>query len=376
MKLSRTLSRLALYIGLFAAIAMPASAQTWNLSADFSADTNPNGAWSYGWKGGALNAPLVLFTNTAAVPAWYSTQQLAGWSASFPFPYVAYNISAQDWGYQAPNPGEGSFSLHPHEVLLHPFSVNGEKFSVIRWTAPIVGLYTLSSAFRRFQDTAGYNSYYGVLLNGVELSGAGGLLSDFNTVNSSATYNNPSLALNTGDTLDFVVGSGNDGTSNNDGTTVSANINIITRTATVSGRITLQSAFDQAQPITFEFRPTDGSEVFTRVVTLNPDRTYTLTFVPVGNYNVWIKGERWLSKVLTVDATNGNVSGVNAALKAGDANNDNFCDVFDLDMVIRAFDTAEGDPDFMAVADLNVDGFVDVFDLDLLIRNFDGVGDA
>jgi hypothetical protein len=111
-------------------------------------------------------------------------------------------------------------------------------------------------------------------------------------------------------------------------------------------------------------------------VTLNPDRIYALTGIPAGNYNVWIKSERWLAKVVVVDISSGSATGVNAALKAGDANNANSVDALDLDVLIRGFDTAEGDAGFLAGADFNADDFVDVLDLDLLVRNFDKMGDA
>lgn len=377
MKLLFTHFCLALSVMLLAAFGTPATAETWDIADDFSANSNPNGAWSYGYKIGNQGATFARFTANATVAAYYNTQQLAGWSdpSSDVVPYIAKNISQQDWGFINPNPGGGSFILHPGEVLLHPYSLLGNRFSVARWTAPYSGYYSLQAAFRRFQDRAGFNSSYAVLLNGAELSGGSGILFDFNLPNSSVVYSNSFLNLNTGDTLDFVVGIGNDGTSNNDGTTLSAAIDLITKTETVSGRITLQSAFYPVQPITFEFRPTNGSETFTRTVTLNQDRTYTLTGIPSGKYNVWIKGTRWLAKVIAVDVSNGSVTGVNAALKAGDANNDNSVDVFDLDLLIQAFDASEGDALYNQQADFNADGFVDILDLDLLILNFDRTGD-
>jgi hypothetical protein len=144
----------------------------------------------------------------------------------------------------------------------------------------------------------------------------------------------------------------------------------------VSGRITLQNAINQAQIVTLEFRPTDGSPAFQRTTRLNPDRTYTLADIPRDAYNVWIKSAKFLAKALPVDTTNGNVSNVNATLLGGDANNDNSVDVLDLDELIRAFDTVPGDPSWNDGADFNSDEFVDILDLDLLIRNFDLVGDS
>jgi hypothetical protein len=63
-------------------------------------------------------------------------------------------------------------------------------------------------------------------------------------------------------------------------------------------------------------------------------------------------------------------------LLGGDANNDNFVDVLDLDLLVVSFNWVLGDPDFNPSADFNNDGAVDVFDLDILIRNFNGEGEV
>ena len=62
-------------------------------------------------------------------------------------------------------------------------------------------------------------------------------------------------------------------------------------------------------------------------------------------------------------------------LLAGDAEDDNEINVFDLDLLIQGFDACDGDANYSVAPDFNGDGCIDVFDLDLLIRNFDKVGD-
>jgi hypothetical protein len=143
----------------------------------------------------------------------------------------------------------------------------------------------------------------------------------------------------------------------------------------VSGTITLEDAASMAQPLTFEFRPQPSGSTFTRNVTPNAAGEYTISDVPLGSYNVAIKGSKWLQKVIAVDALLGPVNNVNASLKAGDANDDNSVDVFDLDALIQTFDKCFGDSGFNTGADFNCDDCVDVFDLDILIRNFDASGD-
>lgn len=201
--------------------ARPINAQTWNLATDFSATNNPNGVWSYGAKEATLSADLILYTDTTAIPAHYGTQQLAGWTnpATGIIPYVAKNTSAQDWNYDGTSEGGGPAVLHPQEVLLHPSSF-GNRYSVVRWTAPRAGRYAVSALFRRFENKAGVNSSYAVLQNGVALPEGSGILTDFDTPDSSVNYTNASIALNEGDVLEFAVGIGTDGTSNTDGTTL------------------------------------------------------------------------------------------------------------------------------------------------------------
>lgn len=145
--------------------------------------------------------------------------------------------------------------------------------------------------------------------------------------------------------------------------------------AHVSGRITLQGGVNQEQSLTFEFRSKSGEPTFQRVVTLNPNRTFSLSGIPRDTYNVWIKGARWLAALLPVDAHDGDVTNVQTVLLAGDANNDNSVDVFDLDVLIQAFDSLPGDTNWNPGADLNTDDAADVLDLDLLIRNFDRMGE-
>jgi streptogramin lyase len=145
--------------------------------------------------------------------------------------------------------------------------------------------------------------------------------------------------------------------------------------ATVSGRVTLQAAVNQMQPLTFEFRPTNGGQPFQRTITLNANRTFSLSGIPRNTYNLWIKGAKWLASVTPVNAQNGDVNTVLVTLLAGDANNDNFCDVFDLDLLIQAFNSIPGDGNWDERADFNCDDSVDVFDLDLLIRNFNLEGE-
>jgi uncharacterized membrane protein len=140
----------------------------------------------------------------------------------------------------------------------------------------------------------------------------------------------------------------------------------------IQGTIALENCATPSQQVSLWFQA-DTGESFSRTVTLNANGTFTLD-VPARQYTLWIKGAKWLAKVVSVNATQGNAS-VNVSLHGGDANNDNSVDVLDLDVLIQGFDSVPGNSNWDAGADLNCDQSVDVLDLDLLIRNFDQVGD-
>jgi hypothetical protein len=146
----------------------------------------------------------------------------------------------------------------------------------------------------------------------------------------------------------------------------------------VSGTLTLEDrdSGSATQTITFTFRPTDMSGNVVKTANIAVNGAFTLTGVPAKNYTLHIKGAKWLAKNVSVNLTGGDVSGVTATLKAGDANNDNSVDVLDLDRLIQTFDKCEGDTGFLTGADFNCDGCADVLDLDLLVRNFDAQGDS
>jgi hypothetical protein len=154
----------------------------------------------------------------------------------------------------------------------------------------------------------------------------------------------------------------------------------------VSGTITMEDTVLNAPPsrITLTFRPSDNTPSFTRSVMLHPNGTFTVYDVPANNYVVHIKGKKWLAANVNVNTMSGNVTGVTALLRAGDADDSNLVDVDDLDRFIQAFDAERdtdpnttGDqpsPNWDENADFNGNGIVDVDDLSLLIRNFDAEG--
>jgi Bacterial protein of unknown function (DUF922)/Dockerin type I domain len=144
--------------------------------------------------------------------------------------------------------------------------------------------------------------------------------------------------------------------------------------ATVSGVVTLQHCVDRIQPITFEFRPADGSNAVTQTIALDADGAFFFNDIPLGAYHLAIKGDRWLRRVIPLHV-DGDVSGVTATLLAGDINNDNVVDDADYQLLRAAFGSRPGDANWNPQADLNCDGVVDQADLQLLQSNFGKAGD-
>jgi hypothetical protein len=149
-------------------------------------------------------------------------------------------------------------------------------------------------------------------------------------------------------------------------------------TVSISGTLTLENIASTAlaQPITFTFRPVDNSAVIVRTFSFLASGPFSVPGLPKKNYTLHVKGAKWLAVNVSADASRGNISGVTAHLKAGDANDDNRMDVLDLVLLIQAFDSIDGASNWNEDADFNCDGSVDVLDLDLLIRNFNRAGDV
>lgn len=95
-----------------------------------------------------------------------------------------------------------------------------------------------------------------------------------------------------------------------------------------------------------------------------------------GQYDVLISSSTFLAKKISIDTTNGAVTGFNVTLINGDVDGDNEVGSSDLSELSGAFLTAEGDANFSANADLDKDGEVGSSDLSILSQNFLISGDS
>ncbi len=181
---------------------LPPTYSDYSLGRDFSATNNPNGQWAYGWEeslGGAFSVLTVQHLSTTGngvvTPSWQLT--------SFQTPAVYYNPTTNTAVF-----GSNLGTLAPQGVLFYP-GENGrpENFGVIRFTAPSNGLYQVETGVSPgFDGPPQGDTDFHVLKNSTEL------FSQFLATTGTASYSN-TLALAAGDTVDFAVGRGSDGSS-------------------------------------------------------------------------------------------------------------------------------------------------------------------
>lgn len=192
------------------------SALVYDAAADFSIASNPNSTWSYGYSD-TLGGTFTLYTTSAATfltnsnfDAWFAT---GAQTTVDMHPFVAKNRAAtieQGAGLRLPPGGLG----------LHSGPDSTNEYSIVRWTAPSTGSYSISAAFtdRDFTDLMfgrGATTDVHVLLNSVAQYSA--------IINKDGWGDGPAgyldvLSLTMGDTLDFGVGRGTNDTIQFDST--------------------------------------------------------------------------------------------------------------------------------------------------------------
>jgi hypothetical protein len=212
-----------------------ANGQTWDAASDWVAQTNPNGAWSYGFQP-ALTDPLTLY-NVLDVQEGGRWQLNHASSISTAEPYIGQVVSG---GYLSSIP-EGTVVGHPG-----PGSDNGVpggtkgQYTTLRWTAPGAGLYKFDVLF---EGLAGpvlapccphTTTDVHVLVNGTEqFSGliegyVGGHPEDPNPAGNLRTQSwQQTLNLAAGGTVDFAVGDGENASYYADLTGITAIVNLV-----------------------------------------------------------------------------------------------------------------------------------------------------
>lgn len=188
-----TLVRVAALSGLFAASAAVA-VPTCNAANDFSASSNPNGAWSFGSRA-TLASAFVAFANngtSAGLDFWGPSASFGSLPGAFHNPGATTNFTY------------GTAVVEAGQLMLHPGALN--EYSVARFTAPTTGTYTFNADFIGQDQVIGTTTDVHLLKNGASLFSD--TVSGFHDLAASGTF---TMTLLAGDTLDAAVGFGSNG---------------------------------------------------------------------------------------------------------------------------------------------------------------------
>jgi hypothetical protein len=158
-------------------------------AANFSATNNPNGVWSYGWTqslGSAFNFDT-SFQNGSGLNFWVGP--FPNGSSEF-MPYVAHNGTASTINYLGflPYPS-GRLGLHPGDA---------GQYAVIRFSSPQTTSINVAASFFRIDPNASTDVH--ILHNGLAVFSG----------QSEAPFS-WQRSVQSGDTIDFVVGFGGNG---------------------------------------------------------------------------------------------------------------------------------------------------------------------
>jgi hypothetical protein len=189
-----------------ASVVVPQS--VYDAEADFSTNSNPGGAWSYGYETN-LGSELVLYTRltpTSEGSLYWNSPLIAG-----DVPLASVNPTTNSFT-------SGSVAVGPHVAGLHP-GPNGQ-YSLFRFTTPASGDYFLDCSFFGLDFVGPTTTDVHVLTNDVSIFN--GAVNGFGP--ASATNFAAQLMLAAGDRVDFAVGYGADGTDNYDSTGFAAQL--------------------------------------------------------------------------------------------------------------------------------------------------------
>jgi hypothetical protein len=173
----------------------------YDLRNNVSTNSNPNGAWSYGWQN-TLGGPLTLFTYPGTAYADNGVRVVYWQKNSYEPATVFHNPSSSTATW------DGGQGIYPPGTTWFRGGIEGreDNYSVIRFAIPAgaEGAYRLETAVRSYLDgwLSGDTDFH-VLQNGTEIFG------EFLAPRSGTGYTNI-LALMPGDTIDFVAGRGAD----------------------------------------------------------------------------------------------------------------------------------------------------------------------
>lgn len=188
---------------------------SWEIAGQFDPTLNPFEVWSYGYKDAAdCTGPFVKFTN--AVSRSWSGQTLTGWRRG---PNGNDNASLPEVMQTTPNTMTSPMALSPKGLTMHPGQEG--QCATVRFTVPEKGKYRLDGRFWAQNNSAGGTNTSTMVVRTPFGSSGFVLLDTGNVIRPGAPSSNPfhilSVQLNVGDTVDFMVGSNGNFTSDSTG---------------------------------------------------------------------------------------------------------------------------------------------------------------
>jgi uncharacterized membrane protein len=179
-----------------------ATAADYDLSRDYSTNSNPAGVWSYGWKS-TLNGQFTPHQNSI-IQNYGPGTLIHRWLKNFS---GGGTVNAS---LGATHTSDGGQAVYPPGTVWVGAGSEGQpdNYGVVRFTTPAGGAatYRVQVAARSYLDpgpVAGDSEFH-VVVNGTEVFG------QFLPVFGATGYTNEML-LAAGDTIDFAVGRGQDG---------------------------------------------------------------------------------------------------------------------------------------------------------------------
>ncbi len=203
---SRQLACLAAWLSF---VVSACGGQLYDPAADFSALNNPNGVWSYGYSL-TLGGPLIPYSdalNVSGVDIWRTNISLGD-------PLIMHNPTTNTVTIFS------TVTLGPGQLGLHPGP--NDQFSVLRFAAPLSGLYQVSAMFYG-QDTQGTSTDVHIIADGLYV--LDGAVSGFGP--GTGPSFNGIVILNAGSYLDIAVGYGSDNTFFADSTGLFLQVSVV-----------------------------------------------------------------------------------------------------------------------------------------------------
>ncbi len=164
-------------------------------AASFSTTNNPNGVWRYGWSqtlGSAFTLDTFFQRLDGILPEWGGNLTRDG------NPGIYHNDTGSAQTVATLTMPAGSLAEHPGV---------GGQYALLRFTAPSSGTYSIAGSFSGFDFAGPTTTDVHVLVDGV--SRFDGAIVGFGP--DSAAPFRVNLPLVSGETVDFAVGTGSDG---------------------------------------------------------------------------------------------------------------------------------------------------------------------